>query len=398
MIQIYLVSILLVLLPPFVLFNNPVVGTHSISKIIWGSLSLYQFIYHKKNIHTLWVKNKKTLSLTLLFFLSQLFSIIYAKDTVAFFYGFEDFFFGYLFFINSLFLVNKIKSNQLLQLLTISLYFNLVLNWLLILYPDVFFRLFQHLLSSQYLLIIREEFERNRLGMENYDFVILALFLFLIVKENKNTIQNYLLLIANSFLVAISNFRTKTVLLITTIFFMLYFLKKRVVYFLVFFAIVTMMFVVDFKLSSFRVNVVDRYINNKKNIFSVVSRFDAWKKSIGILVNNQYHGIGLGNYKYYVNPGIFNDTRKDKSYYHAIYNDPHSKPIKVLVETGVVGIFFYLTMMGYFLYNDIKVFSKNDRDKSIYSVCFWILTIFSLYNPTEMVKYQMLFWFFRSKL
>lgn len=398
MVQIYLLSIILVLLPPFVLFNNPVIGTHSISKIIWGSLLLYQFIYHRKDIFILWEKNKKILSITLFFLLSQLLSIFYAKDIVAFFYGFEDFLFGYLFFINSLLLVNKVKSSQLLKLLTISLSFDLVSNWVLILYPNIFFKIFQHLLSSQYLLVIKQEFERNRLGLENFNFVVLALFLFLIIKENKNTLQDYFLLIVNGFLVAISNFRTKSVLLITSIFFTLVLLRKKAIYLFIFFAIVGTMLVANFRLSNFRVNVANRYKNNKTNIASVVLRFDAWRKSTEILANNQYHGIGLGNYKYYVRPGMFNDVKKDKSYYYAIYNDPHSKPIKVLVETGIIGIFFYLIMMGYFIYSDVLFFKKNSLDKNIYSVCFWILVLFSLYNPTEMVKYQMLFWFFRAKI
>jgi hypothetical protein len=395
MAHLFTLSVLLVLLPPFVLFGNPLYGTHSIAKIIWFGIFLVQ-IFFKKTQPWKGCFMNKTIILSLIFILSQLISYIFAINKLAFFYGFEDLFFGYIFFLLILNIDHKKYFKHIPGIVIFSLVFDILFNVLLIIYPNIFFNTFKYLFSLKYLEFIRQEYERNRLGSENFDFILLLPLLYFVIKSKKNEFFTYMIFLINGAVLLVSNFRTKSILFILSVITIFAMFRKKLSLFILFLIVLIGLVLIQFTAYKFQINFKKRFINNATNRASVEIRRQIWSKSLIVAKENPF-GVGLGNFEYYmsVDNVSINSSRLYKS---AIYYDPHNKLIKLLVETGIFGFISFLVMISYMAYKDFKNFFKFDGLKKVYFICFWSLVVFSMYNPSETIKYQILFWFFRAKL
>jgi len=89
---------------------------------------------------------------------------------------------------------------------------------------------------------------------------------------------------------------------------------------------------------------------------------------------------------------LFEQTRKE---FELAAYDPHGIFFKIFAETGFLGLFSFLLILGYFLKNDIKILSSKEEIPKIFVVSFWTLFLYALVNPSYTTKYQVLFWLLR---
>lgn len=78
--------------------------------------------------------------------------------------------------------------------------------------------------------------------------------------------------------------------------------------------------------------------------------------------------------------------------------DPHNIFTSIFAESGIFGLISFCVLMFYILTKSLVIFKKGRPDsiKKPFILSFWILFIYSLFNPSVTFKYQALFFLFLS--
>jgi len=119
--------------------------------------------------------------------------------------------------------------------------------------------------------------------------------------------------------------------------------------------------------------------------------------SLDLGIKNFLTGVGLGNY--YNNLPIHKLNNPEQISIQAplalASQNPHNIFAQILAETGIISLFFYIFMLLYFAIYDFKILLSK-KDNLIYNkgfaISFWTLTIYSFFNPSIGLTYNLLFW------
>lgn len=147
--------------------------------------------------------------------------------------------------------------------------------------------------------------------------------------------------------------------------------------------------------------VIERFLLTDKgeDVDTIEYRYKSLQIASQLLQSSPFVGIGLGNYKVYINKsaGFSIDDPFKKVHYEETLNNPHSIFIEVLSETGLMGIVGYVGLLFYFLYKDIPlIFKSTDKRTSSIIVLAWTLFLYGIFNPFNTVYIAGWFWFMRG--
>ena len=398
--KLYLTSLLLAILPPFYLFAS-YLNVNTAAKVLWVVIFLLLILRKERKIP----KENTLLWLFLTFFLSQSLSVVGAVNILAFLQQYEDLIFTALFFFISLRLVAGVKDIKAVVLILLAGgATNLIFQATILLFPDAFLRAGELFLHEGYLEIIKINIGRSRIYFEGYDEILIPILLYLWINSKKKIESAlslfYIVLITT--LSFVSNFRTRFLMLLFSLFSSFFlFLKTKKTYLLALFILpTTIYFLYSILTQNIGFTVFERLFlqSEREDVKTVTGRIEKWEKTVEIGLSAPFLGVGLGNYYDYLDPSmkqsisLFEQTRKE---FELAAYDPHGVFFKIFAETGFLGLFSFLLILGYFLKNDIKILFLKEEIPKIFVVSFWTLFLYALVNPSYTTKYQALFWLLR---
>lgn len=154
-----------------------------------------------------------------------------------------------------------------------------------------------------------------------------------------------------------------------------------------------------------QIDLLDRLImTNESDWESFNYRIKAFTIAKELFGASPLLGIGLGNYKIYINnKSEFLILDKTKRVLASQTNsDPHSIFSKTLAESGIIGIMALLAMIFFFLERDIffiKRLTKNQNNLFWiipYVISFWAYFAVILFTPSIILFRGGWFWFLRG--
>lgn len=405
----FLFAFFLIRIPPFYLFyplKSSLLTTHTLARLliafIFGGI-VTKSILKKKPLFG--EKNRNILILFLIYFFFQSVSVISSVNLSSFFQRYKDIVFPGLF----LFLVVyfKIHYRKIISVLLVTLVVNFFYQIVIFLAPSFFQSMGEVFIYQSHFDLVFINLERSRIFIETYDEIVIPLIVIAlaVAKDKREKILMFLMFsmaVLPSFL---SNFRSRILMLVFAVFTSFFFLlKKRFFHktiilsaFLIFgyltYIVLTTIFGFSF---------VDRFEmkDKKEDVMTVESRINNIGASLDMAAGSPFFGVGLGNYYDYL-PGtkkirlsLFNWKNKESE---IASTNPHNIFAQILSETGFVSLIFYILMIGYFVFYDWRTLkeSNNPYPKG-FIISFWTLFIYSLFNPTTTLIYNLLFWMLRG--
>lgn len=135
---------------------------------------------------------------------------------------------------------------------------------------------------------------------------------------------------------------------------------------------------------------------------SINERITLWSKTVQMIMDNPIIGVGLGNWKIVLPHYGTSGMRSELGQVH--FQRPHNDYLWVLSETGILGLFFYLSIfvivIGYIV--KIITYSSNTNDKIYSSLMFFgiigylVISFFSF--PKERIVHSILLMFMMSTI
>jgi len=251
---------------------------------------------------------------------------------------------------------------------------------------------------------------RGRLYFESYGEVFLPIILYLFFKEKllfKKII--YWLVVLGIILLAFwSNYRDRFVVVCFSLFTTLMIFRKDIfkikikqnVIFL--FATVLIFIGGFFYIYQTRgYSVIDRLLlqDKEEDISSLVSRGILINEAVSIGRQFPLLGVGIGNHYDHL-PSFMKNQRyrmigQNRNFLDATLLYPHNLFVQIFVETGLLGLLFFLFILGVFIKKDFKILkSKNDLYKALI-VSFWALILYAMFNPRTYLTFYTNFFVLR---
>ncbi len=152
-------------------------------------------------------------------------------------------------------------------------------------------------------------------------------------------------------------------------------------------------------------SMVDRVLlkSNYDDVQSLNSRWQGITQSFELGMQYPVTGVGLGNYFDFLPTYTRNSVFSLSNYYGGVWIsslNPHNIFAQIVAETGLLGLGYYLFMLGMFLKTDWRIYRLDKRnDFALASIiAFWTLFSYSLFNPTTTLTYNTLFWILRGAI
>jgi len=337
----------------------------------------------------------------LLYFITQALSVINALNYQVFFTNFEKIASSVLFLLISYVLINQAKKNQInkiIMVMIISTTINIVIQIIIIFFPDLSIKTILPFFHSGVSDIIIMNLERYRLYFEFYDEIMIPIFVYFVFDSKKNGLMRLfcLLLLFSIIIISfISNVRTRffVTLFVLAASLFIYFLRYSIrlanykkIFFV--FLIVTVIFfshqIVTKKLGY---SIIDRFLLESKNedTMTLIFRFNMLSYSLDMGYSYPLFGVGLGNYFEHLPaklkmPNLLLITNQETIRSSLLY--PHNIFAQTLAESGFLGLITILILIFYCFRKDWSILkNKNNIFKKMLIVSFWGLLIFSLFNP-----------------
>ncbi len=411
--KIFLFVIFITNLSPFFLFNKSL-SFDRIGKLLLLFIFVKNYLFLKKGSckikKFLEEKDNKRIAFSLLvLIIIQSLSIIEVKgDIKPFLFRIENIIFSYILFFDAIVvLTDRRKIDLSYKILIFSFVVQIAVPIIALLTPELFKQFLIPFIHPSGVNLIQYNIERGRFYFENYNFIIIPFFIFKLfdVGLNYKTIYILFFLLILLFVAIISGFRTTYLLTVFSIVFSLYFIPK-----LSLFKKNLLMFVLlffTFLLSSssiygYKPIILERLLlSNEADRGSIVFRLNMCIESIYMGTSNIF-GVGLGNF--YNNlpaiakkiEGISSPTEKDVNLQTKEY--PHNAFCSVLAETGIFGFLSFSLLILLFLRSDLIVLIKRNQRAKQFVISFWLLFIYSLFNPGVGARYNEYLWLMRAYL
>jgi len=406
LVNLYYLSLFIFLLPSL---NLGFIYSHGIAKLLLIAIFIY-LVYQTYRKKIILQANIKLSALFMLFFLSQSLSVIQALDTTLYFSSFKKLIFILLFYFASLFILKTEKDRRyIIKVLFTVLLINILLQIIIFLFPNFFLAITEKILNPGYYGLIKMNINRGRVFLEEYNEVMIPPIVYLLIRGGNKKL--FLLLLTVTIIVSyISGFRTKfamTVFSLLTSFVVLLFTKIKATrnilnMGLLFTAVLSIFGLLYFYISQISpYSLVDRFMFQSEiaDVQSVTRRIENWNEAIMIGLSSPIFGVGMGNYNYYANTerritSFISMSKETKAIKEDLVN-PHNLLVFTFAETGFFGLICLLLLLIYFIFEDIKVIIQGNDLSKAFIISFWCLFIYSLFNPTVNITYNILFWALR---
>jgi O-antigen ligase len=402
--NLFFFSLLLTQLPPLYI-QSQALNTHLLAKLILGFVFISSICKQRFKL-ALFKEHKVIIPLYIGYFISQSISIIRAINIEAFIARYEDLFFSSLvFLLLFIYLNNQKQMRKIVFILFVSLIVNLSFQALIYFYPNLFIQLGNIFIHPKEMDLIIFNIQRGRIFFDSYNEIILPIIVLCFINNIYRKSQFFLiaLFIFTVFFSFASNIRTNFVICILSVAsIVILILRKAKIMTLIVVSIFFLIFL-SYKLQSVIIgfSVIERLLleDRIEDYSVIINRLQRWQKAIDIGFTSPTFGIGLGNFPEYMgeldkkNKSLF--PFRDKIY--ALMNQyPYNIFLSIFAETGFLGITFYTLLILYFVLQDMVKFREMGSANKIFTVSFWLLFLYSLFNPAYIIKYLTLFWIIRQ--
>lgn len=403
----FLSALLLVRMPPFYIFpllKSAFLTSHSLSRVVvmglcaWLVLRKDYKVFSKAQINLLY------LFLGYLFFHSL--SVIGAVNYEAFLLRYKDVVFPGLFLLAS-FAYWRSKAS-FVKVMVVTLVINFGYQAIAYLWPSMYSLIGNSLLYEGHREFVAFNLARGRVFIETYDEVIFP-FLFVsgFYSFSKNRVGRRVFPWLIIFPTLLSNFRSRLLMLVVGVVLTgaAWFKSWRVVMGVILVSAVALVSsdVISLRLWGF--SMVDRVLlkSNYDDVQSLNSRWQGITQSFELGMQYPVTGVGLGNYFDFLPTYTRNSVFSLSNYYGGVWIsslNPHNIFAQIVAETGLLGLGYYLFMLGMFLKTDWRIYRLDKRnDFALASIiAFWTLFSYSLFNPTTTLTYNTLFWILRGAI
>lgn len=401
----FLLSILLIRLPPFYFFpiiKSSFLTSHSFARIL--SIVLFAAVFLRKDYVKFTRPQVNLFCLYLGYLLVHSMSVYGAVNFDAFLLRYKDVVFPGLFLLASFAYLRS--KRDFTAAMVMSLAINFLYQAIIYLLPGLYSLMGKLFLYEGHLEFVSFNLARGRIFIETYDEAILPFLL--IVGTGKTKIEKIGKRIL-PFLVVVptllSNFRSRLLMLIVSslLIFVTWFRtwKTAIISLLV---VCVLFFAADaLSLRLWGFSLLDRVLlrSNYDDIQSLSSRWEGIRRSFELGVSRPVYGIGLGNYFDQLPTSTRSAVFSLANYYGTVWTsslNPHNIFAQIVVETGILGLLYYLAMLIIFLKSDIKILNSGLRNRfqAAAVIGFWTLFSYSLFNPSTTLTYNTYFWILRS--
>lgn len=345
----------------------------------------------------------------LLYVFAQAASVIPAIDMEAYMRQLQNVFFHYvLFYVGyGIFLDKKYKMVLFTYLFGVGIAC-VIIDSLFLFFGTTFLGFIQNSIQTEMVALF---IHNARMGRFN-SYLVLDSFIpifFLFFHESGRKKQHAVLLMVMLCIVLLfsylSLFRTRLIqgifALLASLF--VYFKDKRRFIILVLLVPTVLMsiYAATKLISPTSMTVIERFLLTDKgeDVDTIEYRYKSLQIAGELLTSSPLVGVGLGNYKVYINKvaGFSIEDPFRKVHYEETLNNPHSVFIEIISETGILGILGYIALLCYFLYKDIPIIIKGtDKHTSSIMILAWTLFLYGIFNPFNTVYIAGWFWFMRG--
>lgn len=400
----FLVSILLLRLPPLILlFNNPLASSHSVARyllVLQFLLILYLIYKHGVDFHL----RNNLVYIILFYFITQTVSIIEATNIEAFLLSYKDIVFGiFVYLIGSFLIVSGRNINKIVCALLIGVGLNILYQTIIYFSPDLFKFILVPLIYPKYLQIFDVNLPRQKYFVDIFDVSLMPIiFYFLITHKRIGSKAISVLSFASvAFFVFVSNFRVHLLMMIISIGGIVYVafdeFKKRISLLISLLVVLCTVGLIFFNLNT-STSVGRLFSPTDFDYSSIESRFALWEYSIDMGLSHPLFGVGLGNFydsilqKRTVSTSLLDPKNKLEA---ATLSHPHNLFFQAFAETGIFGLLGIALLVYTFLCFDFKVVTNGNKLSKLLVTSFWSLFIFGLLAPPNTPQYLSVFWLLR---
>ncbi len=407
----FLLAIVFFKLPNFYIFlflKNSFLTTQAFARIILlgiftlilirGYINKISIIQPKRAIETVtWI-------CILLFFSLQSFSIIPAVNLSAFIGRYKDVFLSFVGIYCFYYFRRKYKA--IITTIVMGAVISIVYQSFIFFWQDFFVNGISNFVYEKHVLLVLANIERYRIYTDTYDEIAVPF----LMMSNIFSIPfpypfNIITLISISFFAAVSNFRTRILMLFVSVASSIIFIKKipvKKVVIIVLFFLVTSYITSKLLSTRYGFSYIDRFLlqSEGEDLDPIYSRFDQIKLGLQMGTYSPF-GVGLGNYydhlpsdfKYYKSGFKWEDIRSSGASLY-IHNNIGS----IIAESGYVSGLVFMVLIMIFLITDLKILIRGKEYQKGFIIAFWTLFIHGLLNPPVPISYQFFFWGIRGLL
>ncbi len=400
--HVYILSIILIILPPFYLL--PIRSLFFTSYTVVSFLLVFLFIYfHLENDR--FIKPDMTVFLISLYLFAVSFSVINVINISSFFSLLKNIYLGVIVFFVSRHLLDKKGP---FSLIIKAVYISTILNCFY--QAVIFFRiepLFSFLntgLYDRFVDYVLLQADNGKYFGEIYNFSFIPIFFYGMFHSNKKSVQvvSFLLITLLVYFSLVSGYRTIALVaffgvLSSTI---VHYGRKFIRSFLLILVIYFILYL--FSQITNPISVIERFsLSEQGDVSTLVTRLELWKKSFNVGLSSPISGVGLGNF-YDYSPtkkarGLLLSSSESK-WSELASTQSHNIFFSAFAETGLLGLIALSILIVYFFLIDSHSLRGNNTLSKYVICCFWSLFIYSLFNPTVVLQYVGLFWLMRAAI
>lgn len=393
----------LVKLPPFYIIPG-INASNSLNLIRLAIILAFVILLfiNKSKPFFLQFKSRRVILIFLGYFLSQSISILYAINVGSYLNVYKDIVISALLFM-ALLQIEKKDVFVLTAVFISSVLVNIMFQLTFILLPSLI-DLIRPVLNTVYMQFVNYQTDRGRFFGDTLDEALIPLFAYYSIRARKKPVQILFLLVvvAIIFLVTLSSWRTKFIILVFSIISTFLLFKELRKYVLAF--VITLFFVfIASNVISIRLvgqNIYDRLLSSEEVTEKKIerSRLSYLKDAYEIGFIHPVTGVGLGNY--YDNLSAISKNANQSppaisGKRFILVDDPHNIFFGVFATTGIAGLLSVLILLLYFFVTDIPVLLRNNFT-GVFIIAFWGYFIFAFFNPWMYFSFLAPFWFIRG--
>lgn len=397
-----IVAVALIKLPPFYIVPG-IEKSNSYNLVrlcILFSLIAIFFMKKKQNIFG------RVYPILLILLLGYLFtqsvSIIYSTNITAFLNVYKDLVIGLILMFTILFFAKE-DVVVLVKVFLISTVIGISYQFIFIFFPSVI-EMVRPLLNTTYMQFVEYQNSRGRYFGDSLDEALIPIIFYYFSMAKKMGIKILLIgaFMSIVFLVVLSGWKTKFIILLYSIIGTLFIYKQIRKYLFFIIIMLVFAFAISYNLSIKLVgqNVFDRLLTGDPVEMHIEkNRITYLKDAFEIGLSHPITGVGLGNYydnllevnkKVNQSPvSIFSDKR------FILTDDPHNVFFSLFATTGLLGLISMTTLLIFFFVTDLSLLKKSTIEKFLV-LAFWGYFIFSFFNPWMYFSFLIPFWFLRG--
>lgn len=395
---IYAIGFITLTLIPFKIltFSHLIISSHHIG----SGLIIFLFINNLfKTRGQILFPDPIIKKLLLSFFLIISLSVIQAINIYAFFSTYKNLLLGIIIYLVTVSLLKRNYINSIMNIVLLGCILSVFIQFTIFFsFPNSYHWL-DLIIYPKYMSLLTADGLRNRYFSDFFYFATIPLLTVMVnSKINKIKRTSIVLILSLLFLAMVSNYRT--VFLLTLI--SLSAFIKKIKFGKLFTLILLITLLIIFRGVAINLtdnSSIDRVFSNEEvDQSTIISRFKLLTESWDIGIQLPLGGVGIGNFYDYVDKKLINlslwDWKAVRTRLTVI--DPHNIFAKLFVETGFLGLIFYITLQIYFIIKDsLNYYQKGAMQRGIVQ-SFWILSLYTLVNPVSIVQFQILYWGLRA--